>query len=75
MDDDRAAQLSLSVSRGPQHLGLAVCDRPTGADLSNHATADVCSVGAVKHLADNDICELSEWKQVEEPDCHSSDRQ
>lgn len=59
MDDDGAAELSLSVSRGFQHLLLAVCDGPAGADLSNHTTADVCAVGTVKHLTDDDVSKLS----------------
>lgn len=59
VDDDGAAELSLSVSGGPQHLGLALRDGPAGADLSDHAAADVRAVGAVKHLADDDVCELT----------------
>lgn len=62
MDDDGAAELGLGVSRGPQHLRLALCDWPAGADLSDHATADVCAVGAVKHLADDDVGELGGTK-------------
>lgn len=58
MDDDGAAELGLSVSRGPQHLRLTLCDGPAGADLSDHTAADVCAVAAVKHLADDDVCEL-----------------
>ena len=59
MDDDRAAQLCLSVSCGPQHLALTLSDGPAGADLSDHSAADVSTVGAVKHLADDDVCELT----------------
>lgn len=59
MDDNGAAELGLSVSCGLQHLLLALCNRPAGADLSDHATADVCAVGAVKHLADDDVGELT----------------
>lgn len=59
MDDDGAAELGLSVSRGPQHLCLALCDGPAGADLSDYTAADVCAVSAMKHLADDDVCELT----------------
>lgn len=75
VDDDRAAQLSLRVGRGLQHLNLTLRDGPAGADLANHTTADVCAIGAVKHLADNDICELSERKRVKEEHHRYSDKQ
>lgn len=55
MDDDGAAELGLSVGRGLQNLLLTLRDGPAGADLSNHATADVCAVGTVEHLADDDV--------------------
>lgn len=60
VDDNRAAQLSLRVGRGPQHLGLALRDGPAGADLADHAAADVRAVGPVQHLADDDVRELTE---------------
>lgn len=60
VDDDGAAELGLSVSRGFQHLLLTVCDGPAGANLSDHATADVRPVGAVEHFADNYVRELTE---------------
>lgn len=55
MDDDGAAELGLSVSCGPQHFRLTLGDGPAGADLSDHTTADVCTVGAVKHLTDDNV--------------------
>lgn len=55
MDDDGAAELGLGVSCGPQHFRLTVGDGPAGADLSDHTTADVCAVGAVKHLTDDNV--------------------
>lgn len=58
MDDDGAAEPGLSVGCGPQHLRLTLRDGPAGADLSDHAAADVRAVGAVKHLADDDVREL-----------------
>lgn len=58
VDDDGAAELGLSVSRGPQHPRLTLCDGPAGADLSDHAAADVRAVRAVEHLADDDVGEL-----------------
>lgn len=58
VDDDGTAELGLSVGGGPQHLPLTLRDRPAGANLSDHATADVRVVGAVKHLADDDVGEL-----------------
>lgn len=59
MDDNGAAELSLSVSCGLQHLLLALRNWPAGADLSNNTTADVCAIGAVKHLADDNVGELT----------------
>lgn len=58
MNDNGAAELGLGVSRGPQHFPFALRDGPAGANLSDHATADVGTVGAVKHLPDDDVCEL-----------------
>lgn len=58
VDDDGAAELSLGVGRGPQHLLLTLRDGPAGADLSDHSAADVRAVCAVKHLTDDDVCEL-----------------
>lgn len=58
MDDNRTAQLSLSVRRGSQHLSLALRDGPAGADLTDHTATDVCAVSAVKHLTDDDVCKL-----------------
>lgn len=55
MDDDGAAQLGLGVGCGLQHLLLALRQGPAGADLSDDAAADVRAVGAVKHLADDDV--------------------
>ncbi len=55
MDDNRAAEVSLSVGGGSQDLLLALCDWPACTDLSNHTTADICTVRAMEHLIDNDI--------------------
>ena len=63
MDDDGAAELSLGMSRGPQHLRLALCDWPADADFSDHTAADVSAVGAVEHLADDDVGELRGTKR------------
>lgn len=60
VDDDRAAELGLSMSCGPQHLRLTVCDGPASANLSDHAAADVRAVCAVKHLADDNVRELTD---------------
>lgn len=59
VDDDGAAELGLSMSCGFQHLLLTLCDGPAGANLSNHATADICPVGAVEHLTDDNVRELT----------------
>lgn len=58
MDDNRTAQLSLSVSRGSQHLRFALRDGPAGANLTDHTATDVSAVGAVKHLADDNVSKL-----------------
>lgn len=63
VDDDGAAELCLSLGRGPQHPGLALCDWPAGANLPNHAATDICAIGAVQHLPDNDVRELKSGKQ------------
>lgn len=59
MDDDGAAELRLSVSCGLQHFLLALRNGPAGPDLSDNTAAYVSAVGAVKHLADNDVSELT----------------
>lgn len=55
MDDDGAAQLGLGVGCGLQHLLLTLRQGPAGAYLSDDAAADVRAIGAVKHLADDDV--------------------
>lgn len=47
VDDNRTAQLCLSMRGGTQYFLFALCDWPACADLSNHAAADVCAISAV----------------------------
>lgn len=64
VDDDGAAELGLSMSCGFQHLLLTLCDGPAGANLSNHATADIRPIGAVEHFTDDDVRELTGRKRA-----------
>lgn len=60
VDDDWAAELGLSVGGGSQDLLLTLCDWPASTDLTNHSTANVCTVCSVQHLADNNVSKLEE---------------
>lgn len=47
VDNNRTSQLCLSMCSGTQYFLFALCDWPSCADLSNHATADICAISAV----------------------------
>lgn len=59
VDDNGTSQLCLSMRGGTQYFLFTLCDWPACADLSNHATADIGTICAVRHLSHDNIGELS----------------